>query len=147
VIHEEAPDLSRGLTSPAEAKQFVESTGVDILAAGADDRRRQLGTNGGGGPQNAERRQTGQTGANGTKAGTSAGTRNETARRRLIVEDLMKAGLSIRMMSDVTDIPRSSVHRAMRAVARAEAKKQVEIAEITRELLGKKLSRSRRARA
>ena len=31
-IHEEAPDLSRGLTSPAEAKQFVESTGVDILA-------------------------------------------------------------------------------------------------------------------
>jgi fructose-bisphosphate aldolase class II len=31
-IHDEAPDLSRGLTSPAEAKQFVESTGVDILA-------------------------------------------------------------------------------------------------------------------
>ncbi|OAF13086.1 tagatose-bisphosphate aldolase [Bradyrhizobium centrolobii] len=31
-IHEEAPDLSRGLTSPAEAKQFVESTGIDILA-------------------------------------------------------------------------------------------------------------------
>jgi fructose-bisphosphate aldolase class II len=31
-IHEEAPDLSEGLTSPAEARQFVESTGVDILA-------------------------------------------------------------------------------------------------------------------
>jgi fructose-bisphosphate aldolase class II len=31
-IHEEVPDLSKGLTSPAEAKQFVESTGVDILA-------------------------------------------------------------------------------------------------------------------
>jgi fructose-bisphosphate aldolase class II len=31
-IHKDAPDLSRGLTSPAEAKQFVESTGVDILA-------------------------------------------------------------------------------------------------------------------
>ena len=31
-IHEKAPDLSAGLTSPAEAKQFVESTGVDILA-------------------------------------------------------------------------------------------------------------------
>ncbi|WP_407179917.1 class II fructose-bisphosphate aldolase [Bradyrhizobium sp. STM 3562] len=31
-IHEEAPELSRGLTSPAEAKQFVESTGIDILA-------------------------------------------------------------------------------------------------------------------
>jgi fructose-bisphosphate aldolase, class II len=30
-IHEKAPDLSRGLTSPAEAKEFVESTGVDIL--------------------------------------------------------------------------------------------------------------------
>src|SRR5215472_2765623 len=31
-IHEKAPDLSRGLTSPAEARQFVESTAVDILA-------------------------------------------------------------------------------------------------------------------
>jgi hypothetical protein len=81
------------------------------------------------------------------KAGTSAGTRNETARRRLIVEDLMKAGLSIRMMAEVTRIPRSSVHRAMRAVARAEAKKQVAIGEITADLLGKKLSRRARWRA
>jgi len=31
-IHDRAPDLSRGLTSPTEAKQFVEATGVDILA-------------------------------------------------------------------------------------------------------------------
>ncbi len=31
-IHEEAPDLLRGLTSPVEAKQYVESTGIDILA-------------------------------------------------------------------------------------------------------------------
>jgi fructose-bisphosphate aldolase, class II len=31
-IHEVAPDLSKGLTTPEEAKQFVESTGVDILA-------------------------------------------------------------------------------------------------------------------
>ena len=31
-IHEKAPDLSGGLTSPAEARQFVESTAVDILA-------------------------------------------------------------------------------------------------------------------
>jgi fructose-bisphosphate aldolase, class II len=31
-IHEEAPDLSKGLTSPLEAKQFVDSTGIDILA-------------------------------------------------------------------------------------------------------------------
>jgi hypothetical protein len=58
----------------------------------------------------------GQTDASGVKAGTSAGTRNETARRRVIAEDLMKAGLSIRMISEVTDIPRSSVHRATRAV-------------------------------
>ena len=31
-IHEEAPDLSKGLTNPAEAKEFVESTGIDVLA-------------------------------------------------------------------------------------------------------------------
>jgi ketose-bisphosphate aldolase len=31
-IHDEAPDLAKGLTSPEQAKQFVESTGIDILA-------------------------------------------------------------------------------------------------------------------
>lgn len=31
-IHDEAPDLAAGLTTPLEAKQYVESTGVDILA-------------------------------------------------------------------------------------------------------------------
>jgi fructose-bisphosphate aldolase, class II len=31
-IHDTAPDLSKGLTSPAQAKQFVDSTGIDILA-------------------------------------------------------------------------------------------------------------------
>jgi ketose-bisphosphate aldolase len=31
-IHETAPDLSKGLSSPEEARQFVKSTGVDILA-------------------------------------------------------------------------------------------------------------------
>lgn len=31
-IHEEAHDMTKGLTGPEEAKQFVESTGVDILA-------------------------------------------------------------------------------------------------------------------
>jgi len=31
-IHDHAPDLSKGLSTPQEAKQFVESTGVDILA-------------------------------------------------------------------------------------------------------------------
>ena len=31
-IHEAAPDLSKGLTTAEEARQFVEATGVDILA-------------------------------------------------------------------------------------------------------------------
>jgi ketose-bisphosphate aldolase len=31
-IHDEAPDLAKGLTSPQEAKQFVDATGIDILA-------------------------------------------------------------------------------------------------------------------
>jgi fructose-bisphosphate aldolase class II len=31
-IHDKAPDLSKGLTTPEQARQFVESTGVDILA-------------------------------------------------------------------------------------------------------------------
>jgi fructose-bisphosphate aldolase class II len=31
-IHETSPDLSKGLSTPEEAKQFVENTGVDILA-------------------------------------------------------------------------------------------------------------------
>ena len=31
-IHDSAPDLSKGLSSPEEAKQFVEATGVDVLA-------------------------------------------------------------------------------------------------------------------
>jgi len=31
-IHESVPDLSKGLTSPEQAKQFVEETGVDVLA-------------------------------------------------------------------------------------------------------------------
>ena len=31
-IHEAAPDLSKGLTNPEDAKQYVDSTGIDILA-------------------------------------------------------------------------------------------------------------------
>jgi len=31
-IHDKSPDLSKGLSTPQEAKQFVDSTGVDILA-------------------------------------------------------------------------------------------------------------------
>ncbi|HEY6341048.1 MAG TPA: class II fructose-bisphosphate aldolase [Bryobacteraceae bacterium] len=31
-IHEKAPDLTKGLTAPAQAKQFIEATGIDVLA-------------------------------------------------------------------------------------------------------------------
>jgi fructose-bisphosphate aldolase class II len=31
-IHEQAPDLSKDLTTPEQAKQFVESTQIDVLA-------------------------------------------------------------------------------------------------------------------
>jgi fructose-bisphosphate aldolase, class II len=31
-IHDKAPDLAKGLTSPAQAKQFVKETGIDTLA-------------------------------------------------------------------------------------------------------------------
>ena len=31
-IHEKSPDLSKGLSTPKQAKQFVETTGVDVLA-------------------------------------------------------------------------------------------------------------------
>jgi hypothetical protein len=72
-------------------------------------------------------------------SGTLPGTLVETARRRMVVEDLRGAGLSVRTISAGTGIPRSSVHRAMRAIARAQAKKEVAIAEIVKTLLGKKL--------
>ena len=94
----------------------------------------------------ADARQTTGERTSGKKSGTRIGMVDETARRRLIVEDLMKAGLSVRMISDVTDIPRSSVHRAMRAIARAEAKKEVAIAEIASELLGERLAHGCRGR-
>jgi hypothetical protein len=81
------------------------------------------------------------------KTGTGPGMRAaETARRRMVVEDLRKAGLSVRMISSGTGIPVGSVHRAMRAIARAEAKKEVAIAEITKEILGNRLRRSARGR-
>jgi hypothetical protein len=80
------------------------------------------------------------TGNSGTRPGTGPGTRTETARRRMVVEDLWKAGLSVRAISAGTGIPVGSVHRAMRAIARAEAKKQVATAEIANALLGKTLS-------
>ena len=75
------------------------------------------------------------------KAGTSAGTLAETVRRRFAVADLMKAGLSVRAISAGTGIPRSSVHRAMAAIVRAQAKQEVAIAEMAKEFLCKRLSR------
>lgn len=41
-IHAEAPDLSKSLTTPEEARQFVESTGVDILAPAVGNRHGML---------------------------------------------------------------------------------------------------------
>jgi fructose-bisphosphate aldolase, class II len=31
-IHDKAPDLAKGLTPPSQAKEFVEATGIDVLA-------------------------------------------------------------------------------------------------------------------
>ena len=81
------------------------------------------------------------------KTGTGPGTRAETARRRLVVEDLMKGGLSVRMMSVAANIPPTSVHRAVRALARADAKKEVAVAEIVNELLARGLAPRRRRRS
>jgi hypothetical protein len=55
----------------------------------------------------------------------------------MVVEDLMKVGLSVRAISTGTSIPRSSVHRAMCAVARAEAKREVAVIKIMDKLLHK----------
>jgi hypothetical protein len=55
----------------------------------------------------------------------------------LVVSDLMKLGLSVRTISAGTDIPSTSVHRAMRAAARAEAKQEVAVLEIMDTLLEK----------
>ena len=71
------------------------------------------------------------------KPGTCPGTRAETARRRMVVEELMKAGLSVRTISIATDIPPTSVHRAMRAVARAEAKREIAVLKIMEVFLEK----------
>jgi hypothetical protein len=81
------------------------------------------------------------------KTGTGPGTRAETARRRLVVEDLMKGGLSVRMMSVAANIPPTSVHRAVRALARADAKKEVAVAEIVNGLLAGRLAPRRRRRS
>jgi hypothetical protein len=72
------------------------------------------------------------------KTGTRPGTLAETVRRRIVVDDLMKLGLSVRAIAAGTGIPRSSVHRAMRAGARAEARREAAVLQLVTKLLGKK---------
>jgi hypothetical protein len=78
---------------------------------------------------------------NAEKPGTHPGTLADILRRRMVVEDLRGLGLSIRGISAATGIPRSSVHRAARAIARVKAKQEADTIEIMNKLLGKKLSR------
>ena len=75
------------------------------------------------------------------KAGTHTGTLADILRRRMVVEDLRGLGLSIRGIAAATGIPRSSVHRAVRAMARVQAKQEADTIEIMKKLLGKRLSR------
>jgi hypothetical protein len=82
----------------------------------------------------------------GRKPGTRPGTRAETARRRMVVEELMKAGLSVRTISIATNIPPTSVHRAMRAVARAEAKQEIAVLKIMEVFLEKAQHRRSKGR-
>ena len=81
-----------------------------------------------------------------TLPGTRLGTRAETARRRLLVAEYMKAGLSIRTIAAGTGIPVGSVHRATRAVARAQAKQEIAVLKIMERLLNKGLQRKAKAR-
>jgi hypothetical protein len=71
------------------------------------------------------------------KPGTGPGTLAETIRRRFEVGQLMHLGLSVRAMSMATGIPPTSVHRAKRAMARAEAKQELAVLEIMDKLLNK----------
>ena len=64
-----------------------------------------------------------------------------------MVADLMKAGLSIRNIATGTGIPATSVHRAMRAIARAQAKQEVAVLGIMEGLLGKGLRHKAKGRA
>ena len=80
------------------------------------------------------------------KPETRPGTRTETVRRRYEVAQLMKLGLSVRTISMGTGIPPTSVHRAMRAVARAEAKQEVAVLQIMDKLLDKTVRRKTKKR-
>jgi hypothetical protein len=80
------------------------------------------------------------------KPGTRPGTRAETIRRRYEVAQLMHLGLSVRTISMATGIPPTSVHRAKRAIARAEAKQELAVLEIMDKLVGKAARRQTKVR-
>jgi hypothetical protein len=82
----------------------------------------------------------------GRKPGTRPGTRAETIRRRYEVAQLMHLGLSVRTISMATGIPPTSVHRAKRAIARAEAKQELAVLEIMDKLVGKAARRQTKVR-
>ncbi len=81
------------------------------------------------------------------KPGTRPGTRAETAGRRIVVEELMKAGLSVRTISIATNIPPTSVHRATRAVARAEARQEMTVLKVMEVFLEKAQQRKSKGRS
>jgi hypothetical protein len=80
------------------------------------------------------------------KPGTRPGTLAETIRRRFEVGQLMHLGLSVRAISMATGIPPTSVHRAKRAIARAEAKQELAVLEIMDKLIGKAARRQAKVR-
>jgi hypothetical protein len=58
----------------------------------------------------------------------------------------MHLGLSVRTISMATGIPPTSVHRAKRAIARAEAKQELAVLEIMDKLVGKAARRQTKVR-
>jgi hypothetical protein len=81
----------------------------------------------------------------GTRPGTT-GTLAETIRRRYEVAQLLHLGLSVRAISMATGIPPTSVYRAKRAIARAEAKQELVVLEIMDKLIRKAARRQTKVR-
>jgi hypothetical protein len=98
-------------------------------------------TAGAGDPSRARARQNPQGPESAKKPGTRPGTLTETIRRRFEVAELLHLGLSVRAMSMATGIPPTSVHRAKRAIARAEAKQELAVLKIIDRLSRKAFSR------
>jgi hypothetical protein len=89
----------------------------------------------------ARARQSPQEPESAKKTGTRSGTLTETIRRRFEVAELLHLGLSVRALSMATGIPPTSVHRAKRAIARAEAKQELAVLKIMDRLSRKAFSR------